>query len=324
MKIIAGGLETLVEDLGRLHYARRGVAQAGAVDNYSLKAANILVGNPLGEAGLEIKMGFEAEFTQDGLIAITGADTKPTINNQPVPLWQSITVTKGDRIRFGQFPAQGWVSYLGIAGGVDVPLMWGSKSTCTKEAYGGYKGRKLAEGDELKLGEMDKGMIKTMAGRKWRENLKPEFTQVWKVRATPGPNSAPAFFTEEGMELWFSGPFKVDHNANRGALRLRHPKPIFARPSGGEAGIHPAMTPMQPYRTPGCLNVCGDFGILLFVDAVNAGGYVCALSVILADLWKLGQSVPLRNSIHFIRCTVEEAHEALFAQDKIFTESSLV
>jgi biotin-dependent carboxylase-like uncharacterized protein len=324
MKILDGGIETLVEDLGRPGYGRRGVAPAGAVDSVALKAANILVGNPLGEAGLEIKLNFEAEFTQNSLIAITGADSIATINNETVPMWQSIAVTKGDRIRFAKFPDRGWVSYLGIAGGLDVPLLWGSKSTCTKEGYGGFKGRKLQAGDNLDLVVSRNDRIKAFEGRRWRKEFIPEFSsKIWKVRATPGPNSAPEFFTREGMELWYSEPFQVDHNSNRGALRLRHPKPLFARDSGGEAGIHPAMVPMQPYRVPGCLNVGGDFGILLFVDGVNAGGYVCALTVILADLWMVGQAVPVRNSLHFIHCTLEEAQQALFDQDSVLSEESL-
>ncbi len=324
MKVIAGGLETLVEDVGRFKFSRRGVAQAGAVDNFSLRAANILVGNPIGEAGLEIKMGFAAEFLHDALIAVTGADAKPVLNGQPVPMWESVAVTKGDVIKFPQFPFEGWISYIGIAGGIDVPLLWESKSTCTKEAYGGYKGRKLAEGDVIALTGVTKRKIDVFVGQKWKEDRKPKFeSKVWKVRATPGPNGAPAFFTEEGMEMWFKEPYKIDHNANRGALRIRHPKPTFGRASGGEAGIHPAMVPMQPYHTPGCINCCGDFGILLFVDAVSAGGYICPLSVISADMWKVGQAVPMRNYIHFIRCTAEEALEALLEQDKILTDDSL-
>ena len=322
MKVIEGGIETLTEDWpGRLHLGRIGVAQSGAVDGVSLRVANLLVGNPLGEVGFEVRLGFEAEFTHDALIAITGADAKPTINGQGVPLWQSILVGAGDVIAFKTFPEFGMVSYVGIAGGIAVPTVWGSKSTCTKEGYGGYQGRKLQAGDELQLKKIARKTLKTLESRNWEETARPAYQRIWEVRAVPGPNSAPEYFTEEGMELWYSAPFKIDHNSGRLGYRIRHPKPILSRPSGGEAGHHASMMPMQPYRAPGALNVCGDFGVILMHDAINAGGYVVALSVILADLWKVGQATPLRDSIHFQYCTVDEARETLLAQENSINEA---
>jgi biotin-dependent carboxylase-like uncharacterized protein len=324
MRVMNGGIQTFVEDWpGRPCYAMKGISPAGAVDTYSLRAANVLVGNHAGEAALEIRAGFfEAEFTEDTVIAVTGADMAPTVNGGLVPLWESIKVSKGDKIKFGPLQGGGFVSYLGIAGGINVPIFLGSKSTCTNGSYGGFQGRKLEGGDHLEFGKPEK-RLRELEGRKFKKPLIPEYSKIWKVRAIPGPQTAPDYFTEEGMEMWYSQPWRVDHNINRGALRLRHPKPIFARTTGGMGGVHPANLILQPYACPGALNVCGDYGILLFVDGVSIGGYVCALTVIVADHWKLGQVKPVVDSIKFDYCKFEEAREALIKQDDIFTEAAL-
>lgn len=323
MKIINGGLEALTEDWpGRLHWSKAGFAPAGAVDPVSHGIGNILVGNPRGEVAIELKLGFEAEFTEDTLIAITGADYSPTINNEPAPMWETIRVTSGDRIEFSKFPKLGWVAYLAIKEGINVPEFLGSKSTCTKEGYGGF-GRKLAAGDELELGLVSKANLAGLEGRKWKENFRTKFSETWEVRATVGPRAAPDYYTEEGMELWFSQPWKVNQNCSRGGIRLDHPKPIFARESGGIAGAHPSNVQIEPYNVAGALNVSGDYGILLFLDGVSLGGYANPLTVIRADLWKVGQLVPLKSKIKFVRCSVEEAHKALFEQDQLFTEENI-
>jgi len=323
MKVIKGGMETLTEDWpGRLHWNKSGFATSGVADPISLWIGNLLVGNPRGEVGLELKIGFEAEFTEDTVIAITGADMKPTINNESAPMWESIAVSKSDIIKFEHFPEVGWVSCLTFKDGINVPEFLGSKSTCTKEGYGGF-GRKLEAGDELELGTVGKAVIRNLEGRRWRKDLIPKLSEIWEVRATVGPRAAPDYFTEEGMELWFSQPWKVSHNCCRTGIRIENSKPIFTRKDGGLAGIHPSNTQIEPYNTPGALNVSGDYGILLFLDSVSLGGYTCPLAVIRADLWKVGQLVPLRSKIKFVYCALEEAHEALLAQDGMFTEENI-
>jgi len=332
VRVIHGGLQTLVEDWpGRTGYRKRGIAVSGALDDIAYRAANLLVGNPIGdlagnpvgEACLEIRGGFfQAEFTEDTAIAITGANMNPTINNVPTPMWETIRISPGDKIKFETCKEAGFTTYLAIAGGIDVPLSWGSKSTCTKESYGGFQGRALRPKDELKIGK-PKAKLSNLEGRKFRKDLIPEYHQVWDLRATPGPRSAPDYFTEEGMDMWFSQPLKITLNANRTAYRLENPKPIFARTNGGIGGIHPSNVLHDPYREPGALNVCGDFGILLLRDTNTTGGFVCPLTVILADLWKIGQAMPGRDSVKFIYCSLEEAAQALAEREAMFTEESL-
>ena len=316
---------------GRVGYRGRGVSPSGAVDDIAYRAANLLVGNsmgdftgrPVGDACLEISGGFfKVEFTEETVIALTGADMEPTLNDASVPMWETIRVHKGDMVSLGAIKGPGFTAYLANAGGIDVPVLWGSRSTCIKEYYGGFKGRPLQKGDELKLGK-PKRKLEELEGRRFNKDILPLYDEgTWRLRATPGPKTDS--FTEEGMDRWFSQSMQIDHNSSRYAYRLRNEKPLFSRKSGGGGGVHPSNVILEAYRDPGCLNVCGDYAIILFRDCVAVGGYTCALTIINADLWKLGQALPLRDYVKFVYCTPEEARQALIERDALFYEETAI
>ena len=327
LRILNSGVETLVEDWpGRLGYLGKGMAPSGAMDNVALQFANLLVGNAPGEAGLEITGGyFEIEFTEETLIAITGTDMAPVLSNEePIRLWEAFMIDKGEVIKFGHFGEFGFRSYMGIAGGINVPRYLGSKSTCIFGNYGGYKGRKLQNGDELDVGT-PKYNIKDYVGRKIKEEVIPEYTREWKIRALPGPNVSPDYVTKKGMDFLFEHSFKVQHTSNRSAYRLDEvPEDFFARKDGGVGGSHPSNIVDHAYAMPGALNICGNTPVLLVADGPTLGGYMCSLSVINADLWKIGQATPSRDFIKFEYCTQEEAVEARKKRREIFSQDSIV
>lgn len=326
LKVINGGVETLVEDWpGRLGYLGKGMAPSGAMDNVALQFANLLVGNAPGEAGLEITGGyFEVEFTESTIVAITGTDMRPVLNNEdPLPLWESFLVTEGDVIKFNHFGEFGFRSYMAVAGGIDVPEYLGSKSTCIFGSYGGFEGRKLAAGDELRTGKPSKDAT-DIIGRKVKSELIPEYSLEWKVRAMPGPNASPDYVTKKGMDFLFSNSFKIQHTSNRSAYRLSEViDGFFAREDGGVGGSHPSNIVDHAYAMRGALNICGNTPIILIADGPTLGGYMCSLSVINADLWKIGQGTPSRDFIKFEYCTQDEAIEARKKQKSLFTEKSI-
>lgn len=325
LKIINGGIETVIEDWpGRIGYLDNGMSSSGAFDNVALGLANVLVGNPPGEAGIEIAGGyFEAEFEVGTVISITGTDMKPTINGEPAPLWESIMIKKGDVIKFSHFAEFGFRSYIGVAGGIDVPLVLGSKSTCLFGSYGGYEGRKLAAGDAVKFGTPAKD-LSSLAGRKIKKELIPQYSREWNLRAMPGPNTSPDYLTKEGMDYLYEHSHKVQHSSNRSAVRLSEAKDLaFARPDGGVAGSHPSNVLDHPYAIRGSLNICGNTPILLIADGPTLGGYMNAMHVINADLWKIGQATPGRDFVKFTYCTEEEAIAARKAQRELLSEKSL-
>ena len=152
IKVLKPGLATSVQDLGREGYYHLGIPPSGALDQYALSAANHLVGNPMGAAGLECTLiGPELEFQQDALVALSGALMSPRLDGEVVHQDTAFAVHAGQVLRF-EFPKAGARTYLAVAGGIDVPLVLGSRSTYTLGALGGFNGRRLQEGDQLPIG----------------------------------------------------------------------------------------------------------------------------------------------------------------------------
>lgn len=324
LKIIKGGIESVVEDWpGRLGYLRDGMASSGAMDNVAVQLGNLLVGNPITEGGIEVTGGmFQAEFGEDALIAITGADLGCTVNNQEVPMWESFKVSKGDVIKFKMFKKVGFRAYICVAGGIDVPVYLGSKSTCLFGSYGGHQGRKLQPGDELGFGKPYKALE---VGKKLKASAMPEYTNNWQLKSIIGQNTCPTYITPEGMEWLFSYTFHVGNRANRAGIYLDEVDHewFFAREDGGLGGAHPSNVLDHPYNVRGGLNVAGFSPILFPSDAPSLGGFVCVLSVIHAQLWRMGQMIPGRDTINFVLTTQEEANEERLKYYDWLTEASV-
>src|ERR1700716_425526 len=152
IKVLKPGLATTVQDLGRPGYYHIGIPLSGGMDRHALAAANLLVGNTEEAAVLEaVFMGPELEFTDDALVAITGAELPPKLDGVSRETWASFKVKRGQKLSF-DFLKKGARAYIAVAGGIDVPVVLGSRSTYALGALGGFKGRKLEAGDELPVG----------------------------------------------------------------------------------------------------------------------------------------------------------------------------
>ena len=325
LKVIHGGIQSVVEDWpGRLGYLGKGMAPSGAMDNVALEFGNLLVGNPLNEAGIEIAAGFfQAVFQEETVIAVTGCNTKPLLNGAPLPLWESVQVSRGDTLKFQAYDQVGFRSYLAVAGGIDVPVYLGSKSTCLFGNYGGFQGRQLQPGDLLSFGSPSRP-LERLTGRRVKADKIPTYKQEMEIRAIVGMNACPDFVTEAGMDYLFSTPFKISESSNRSAYRLDPlPDYFFARDSGGVGGSHPSNIVDHAYNMRGALNITGNTPVILIADGPTLGGYMCALNIINADLWKVGQGAPGRDRIRFVPVTLEEAIEARREQRRLLTEDSL-
>src|SRR6478672_4271478 len=153
VNVIKPGLSTTVQDLGRPGYYNIGIPLSGGMDRLALKAANLLVGNKEGAAVLEaVFMGPELQFTEDATVAVTGAELPPRVNGDAREPWTSFKVKKGQTLSF-DFLKKGARAYIAVSGGIDVPVVLGSRSTYTLGALGGFKGRKLEAGDKLPVGK---------------------------------------------------------------------------------------------------------------------------------------------------------------------------
>ena len=145
VKVLNAGLLTTIQDIGRYGSQKYGVIVSGAMDSYSLRLANILVGNMENEAALEITLyGTTLHFEDDTLIAITGGDFQTTIDGVNAPLWRPVLVKKNSILKFN-ICNQGSRAYIAFAGGISTPSIMGSKSTYLRANIGGFKGRAIAK-----------------------------------------------------------------------------------------------------------------------------------------------------------------------------------
>jgi len=305
IKVIKPGLQTTVQDKGRIGFYEIGMPPSGAMDLYSFRISNFLVGNDENAAVLEITyMGPELEFQEDTLIAITGGEIPPKLNGQSVPMWQSMNVKAGDVLTF-DFVRGGARAYLSVAGGIEVPLVLGSRSTYTLCGIGGYQGRALLAGDELLTGEV----IRTSkAGLAIPSDLTPRFNRFHEIRVTVGLCSYR--LTEESKQRFLSLDWTVTPEANRVGYRFKGERLNFVpreQPFG--AGSNPSNVVDLGYPIGSIQVPDGVEPIALLNDAVTGGGYATVATIISADLSQMAQ-VKTNEKVRFVAVDIESALSA--------------
>jgi biotin-dependent carboxylase-like uncharacterized protein len=300
------GLLTTVQDTGRFGEYAIGMPPSGAMDVFSYQVGNYLVGNEEGAAGLEITyFGPELTFTEDHVIAITGAEMPPKINGEEVPSWEALGVREGDVLSF-DYLKSGARSYLAVAGGIDVPVFMHSRSTYTLIGLGGHEGRALQEGDELAVGEGgDRSERVGMAVA--REQL-PAFSDETELRVIIG--LASYRLTEESMREFLNTTWTVTPDADRVGYRYRGGELKFVereQPAGAgadQANVVDFGYPIGSIQVPG-----GVEPIVLLNDAVTGGGYATIGTVISADRDKLAQT-KTNDKTRFRSVDLDEALQA--------------
>ena len=312
--VLEPGVQTSVQDWpGRVGYWDVGVPPSGPMDDLALRAANRLVGNPEGAAGLECTMsGPTLRFNCDTVIALTGAPTAASLDGQPVGFWQAHAVKAGATLKIGAVIDAGCRSYLAIAGGIDVPDYLGSRSTFTLGQFGGHAGRCLRLGDVLAIQP-------TAALPAPLELQPPTYGHHWEVAVLYGPHGAPDFFTDPDIASFFATDWEIHYNSSRTGVRLIGPKPQWARTDGGEAGLHPSNIHDNAYAI-GAIDFTGDMPVILGPDGPSLGGFVCPAVVIQADLWKLGQLRP-GDTLRFVPVSAATAARRLIAADTALAQA---
>ena len=306
IRVKAPGLLTTVQDTGRFGEYAIGMPPSGAMDVFSYQVGNYLVGNEEGAAGLEITyFGPTLEFTEDAVVAVTGAEMPPKINGEEAPTWEVLQVRGGDVLSF-DYLRNGARSYLAVAGGIEVPVFMHSRSTYTLIGLGGHEGRALQEGDELGLGEARGNGSRV--GRHVDDDHIPRYTKETELRVIIG--LASYRLTEESMDEFLNVEWTVTPDADRVGYRYRGGELGFVereQPAG--AGSDPANVvdfgyPIGSIQVPG-----GVEPIVLMNDAVTGGGYATIGTVISADRDRLAQS-KTNDKTRFRSVELEEALEA--------------
>lgn len=313
--VVSSGMLSSIQDLGRNGFQKHGVIVSGAMDTYSLRIANLIVGNKEGEAGLEITLlGPTLTFEKDALIAITGGDLSPEVEGEQVPMWRPILLKKGSVLKFGKTKS-GCRAYLTIAGGFAIPGVMNSKSTYLRAGLGGYHGRGLKAGDRIETNSMSRYSSNLFNKLKNNEPSPSFITTSWyvdfrkfinfsnnnSVRILKGSHFSKC--SGRSQTTFFTSTYIVTPQSDRMGYRL----------SGPKLKLDEKFELLSEAVTIGTIQLPPDgHPIILLADRQTTGGYPKIAHVISVDLSLVGQMKP-GGEICFQEITLEEA-EALFIE----------
>lgn len=311
LEVQTPGLLTTVQDLGRWGYQGKGMPVAGAMDPQALQIGNILVGNDPQEAALEITaMGPKLIVAEgEGLIALVGAELGFNINGVGAPMWQSIKVKAGDEISVASPKGRGCRAYLCLSGGIDVPVVMGSKSTYLRAKVGGLEGRPLKAQDKLSTGPL-KPLTWQTADFQCPEHLRPDRSEDSPLRVVLGPQDDA--FTEKGIRSFLESEYTITNEADRMGYRLEGP--VIEHKSG--ADIISDAIPLGAIQVPG-----HGKPICMLADRQTTGGYTKIAVLCTPDIANLAQRMPgervrfksitLKESIAVVKVEREQIEELL-------------
>ena len=308
ISVIRPGLFTTIQDRGRWGHQASGVSVSGAMDLVSHRIANLLVGNDPDAATLEVTLaGPELRIEGQARIAVAGADLRPTLDAVAVPMGAPMACRAGSVLRFGE-RTTGARAYIAFDGGIDTPLVLGSRATHIGAALGGLDGRAMRAGDRLPLGAASG--VRPLRRIAQVKGSDPRVVGGVRLRVMPGPQDD--FFTEAALALLERSRFMVTPQSNRMGYRL----------SGASIPRIPNREMISDAAFVGGIQVpsSGD-PILLMSDRQTTGGYPQVATVITADLPVAGQLAP-GDWVEFERCTRGEAIAALRDQEAMLGEFS--
>lgn len=301
IELICESALATVQDQGRLGSLKFGVGTSGAMDQLALAAGNLLLGNEITDAGVELQV-FPAQwrFHTDMRFALTGADTGATVNGRPLPAWWVTQARQGDHLVLGR-AVNGCRAYLCLPGGVDVPEVLGSRSTQLRGSFGGLDGRCLRQGDRLAAkrpkssGCVDVGLVPPICAMPLGE---PGVTTARVI-----PSSEYLRYSSASQRAFWAQEWKITPQSNRYGYRL-----------AGEALVPKAPLEVRSHGiVPGVIQVPPDGQpIIQLRDAQPTGGYPKFGTVIEADLWRLAQA-PIGSRLRFVEATYDEGMAALGA-----------
>lgn len=308
IQIQSPGLFTTVQDLGRPGFGPMGLSPSGAADPLSLRLGNRLVGNPDGAAALEMTLvGGTFLFPEGGVVALAGSDFGASLDDQLLPVWTAIKISRGQTLRIGP-TRSGARCYLCIQGGIEVNSFMGSASTHILSGLGGFEGRALRKGNILNIGQSFAAFRERKISPHVLQRLSPRKT----LRVTPGPQSD--WFAESSEQLFYTNAYRVTEDSNRMGLRLEG----AAIPPHSKGQMITEGVALGAIQIPD-----GGQPIILFVEQQTTGGYPKIANVISVDLPSIGQLRP-RDEIRFEKVDWEMARALFKEQEEIMASKELV
>jgi antagonist of KipI len=309
---IRAGFLTSVQDLGRVGFRKFGVSLGGALDSHALRVANLLVGNKESAAGLEITFGgLRLRFTDDRIVAWGGGNFDARVASTTLPAGHPGLVHAGEDFSI-ESPAIGCRAWMAISGGIDVPIVLGSRAADLKGGFGGVNGRAIRDGEELPLGqtpERSKTLVEKLRAQRiapwkpphnWSSPAQRE-PQLRFIRGTDADRCAP-----ETMKVFSEASFFVSPDSDRMGIRLDGPQ--LEQTSEVELlseAVAPGTVQVPPSGKP----------ILLLNDCQTIGGYPKLAHVITADLTIAAQLRPA-DIVRFREVSITDAHRILAERER--------
>jgi len=315
--VIRAGFLATVQDLGRLGYRQFGVSLGGALDRHALRVANLLVGNEETAAGIEITFGgLRLRFADDRIIAWSGGEFSARHGETRLPSGHACFIRSGEEVKFEQ-PEFGCRAWLAVSGGIDVPLVLGSRSTDLRASFGGLNGRALRDGDELPLGKFHRSLA-FAALRRGGQIAGTERISSWSAphnwSNTAKSNPLLRFirgahwdrFNDVTIQRFTSDGFTVSPDSDRMGIRFDGAE--LMRADTGDLiseAVAPGTIQAPPNGKP----------ILLLGDCQTIGGYPKIAHVITVDL-PVASQLRAGDSVRFYELSLTEAHRLLFDRER--------
>jgi len=306
MIVTRAGFLTSVQDLGRTGFREFGVSTSGALDPFALRVANLLVGNDEGAAVLEITLGgLQLRLNDERIVAWCGGEFEVQIGSRSLPAGHVAHSQAGDELKFrpSQIGCRGWFA---ISGGVDVPIVLGSRSTDLRANFGGFDGRALRDGDVIPLGPRPGSPTPALRISSWTA------PHDWVSPARPNPilrfvrGMDWTRFNASSLQRLTSEPFTVSPDSDRMGVRLTGPE--LSRAANVDL-ISEAVTPGTVQVPP------SGQPILLLGDCQTIGGYPKIAQVITVDLGIAAQ-VRASDRVRFSEVSLGDAHQLLLQRER--------
>lgn len=321
IRVLKPGLLTTVQDLGRPGYQQYGVVVGGALDTFAARVANLIVANEENAALLEMaQTGPDLQFDREALIAWNGGGFSATIGGEPLPHDRAVHVKAGETVSFG-VARSGLRAWFAVAGGIDVPLVLGSRTTYRRGGIGGHQGRPLVAGDELKtFAESERaGLIRTSLATEHKRatawTVRPETmgkpALAGVVRAMRGPEWD--WFTDDAQRDFFSVEWQATREADRMGVRFQGPALTLVKPREMiSAAVNTGVVQIPPSGHP----------IVLLPSRQSVGGYPRLAAVAGVDIGRFAQQRP-GETVRFEKITLHAAHELWLAREHDLTRVKL-
>jgi biotin-dependent carboxylase-like uncharacterized protein len=269
------GPRTTVQDLGRPGWAHLGIPRAGAVDRQAHALANARVGNSAGAASLEVTLGgLRLRAVGDIVVAWAGARVAVRLDGRDVTGEAAVAVAGGQQLAVGRAP-HGVYVYVAVRGGIDVPVLLGSRSSDTLSGIGSAA---VVDGVRLPVGSQPLGP--SHLGSSHLLSDPGPIRTGDAVRLHPGPH--PNAFGPDVFAQLLQGPWTVSSGVDRTAARLSGP--VLPARAGGIAseGLVEGAVQVPPDGRP----------IVFLANHPTTGGYPVVAAVDRRDIGVIAQTRP--------------------------------